>query len=185
MILTKHLQLLPCTLQHFELFLQGSDVLANHLGISISENWIEYPEVILVTYDKLRNDPTLLGWFFYMVIHQEKRELIGAGGFKGKPDANGIVEIAYEISPEHREQGLGTEMAQALINFAFGHSYVKSVIAHTEEEYNASVKILQKIGMSFAGAMKNKDDEALWEWKITREQFEKDLVLHAAERPEQ
>jgi len=173
MILTKHLQLMPCTLHHFELFLQGSDVLASQLDITISENWIEYPEVILVTYDKLRNDPTLLGWFFYMVILKESKQLIGAGGFKGKPSADGTVEIAYEISPEHREKGYGTEMAQALINFAFGHSYVTNVIAHTEEEYNASVKILQKVGMSFVGAIRNKDNEELWEWKITREQFEK------------
>ncbi|MFB6455966.1 GNAT family N-acetyltransferase [Chitinophaga sp. Hz27] len=172
MILTKRLQLLPCTLQHFELLLQGNDALANQLGITISDNWIEYPEVILVTYDKLRNDPSLLGWFFYMVIHRENKELIGAGGFKGRPNSEGVVEIAYDISPDYREQGYGTETAKALINFAFGHNYVTSVIAHTEEEYNSSVKTLQKVGMSFVGAFTNKENEELWEWRITRDIFE-------------
>ncbi|NLR78971.1 GNAT family N-acetyltransferase [Chitinophaga eiseniae] len=172
MIQTPRLQLLPCSLEHFELLLQGNDHLADLLGISIQEGWTEYPEMVLVAYDKLRNDPAMLGWFFYLVIHREDRRLIGAGGFKGKPNGDGLVEMGYEITEDYREQGLGTEMAEALIRFAFGHSYVHRVIAHTEEEYNASVKILQKAGMRFVGTIKNKENEDLWEWEITRSQYE-------------
>ncbi|MFY0253021.1 GNAT family N-acetyltransferase [Chitinophaga sp. 30R24] len=172
MIQTPRLQLLPCTLEHFEMLLQGDDQLADLLGIAIPDNWTEYPEMVLVAYDKLRNDPAILGWFFYLVIHCADRRLIGAGGFKGKPCEAGIVEMGYEITADYREKGLGTEMAAALIRFAFGHSYIQRVIAHTEEVYNASVKILQKAGMRFAGAIKNKDGEDLWEWEITREQYQ-------------
>lgn len=163
--------MLPCSLEYFELLLQSNDHLADLLGITIPDTWTEYPEMVLVAYDKLRNDPTLLGWFFYLVVHRNDKTLIGAGGFKGRPSADGVVEMGYEISHDYREQGLGTEMAEGLIRFAFGHSYVKSVIAHTEEEYNASIKILQKVGMKFVGAVKNKDGEDLWKWEITREQF--------------
>ncbi|MCW3462436.1 GNAT family N-acetyltransferase [Chitinophaga nivalis] len=171
MIQTPRLQLLPCTLEHFESLLHGNDTLADLLGINIQEGWTEYPEMVLVAYDKLRNDPSMLGWFFYLVIHREDKQLIGAGGFKGKPNAAGLVEMGYEIAPGYREKGLGTEMAKGLIRFAFGHSYVQRVIAHTEEEYNASVKILQKAGMRFVGTFKNKENEDLWEWEITRDQY--------------
>ncbi len=164
--------MLPCSLEHFELLLQGNDHLADLLGISIQEGWTEYPEMVLVAYDKLRNDPAMLGWFFYLVIHRADKRLIGAGGFKGKPNGDGLVEIGYEITSDYREKGLGTEMAESLIRFAFGHSYVKRVIAHTEEEYNASVKILQKAGMRFVGTIKNKEGEDLWEWEITRSQYQ-------------
>jgi RimJ/RimL family protein N-acetyltransferase len=172
MIQTPRLQLLPCSLEHFELLLQGNDHLADLLGISIPDGWTEYPEMVLVAYDKLRNDPAMLGWFFYLVIHRADERLIGAGGFKGKPNGDGTVEIGYEITADYREKGFGTEMAEALIRFAFGHSYVHRVIAHTEEEYNASVKILQKAGMRFVGTIKNKEGEDLWEWEITRQQYE-------------
>lgn len=114
----------------------------------------------------------MLGWFFYLVIHEEDQCLIGAGGFKGKPDANGMVEIGYEIAPDYRDQGYGSELALGLIGFAFGHSYIQRVIAHTEEDYNASVKILQKAGMHFVGAVKDQEDDRLWQWEITREHFE-------------
>lgn len=164
--------MLPCSLEHFELLLQGNDHLADLLGISIQEGWTEYPEMVLVAYDKLRNDPAMLGWFFYLVIHRADKRLIGAGGFKGKPNGDGLVEIGYEITADYREKGLGTEMAESLIRFAFGHTYVKRVIAHTEEEYNASVKILQKAGMRFVGTIKNKEGEDLWEWEITRSQYQ-------------
>jgi len=172
MIQTPRLQLLSCSLQHFEWLLQGNDVLAGMLGINVPEHWTEYPEMVLVAYDKLRNDPSMLGWFFYLVIHEEDQCLIGAGGFKGKPNAKGMVEIGYEIAPDYRDHGYGSELALGLINFAFGHSYIQRVIAHTEEDYNASVKILQKAGMHFVGAVKDQEDDRLWQWEITREHFE-------------
>jgi RimJ/RimL family protein N-acetyltransferase len=172
MIQTPRLQLLSCSLEYFELLLQSNDHLADLLGISIPDNWTEYPEMVLVAYDKLRNNPSMLGWFFYLVIHRNDKCLIGAGGFKGKPNEDGTVEIGYEITPSYRENGLGTEMAEGLIRFAFGHSYVNNVIAHTEEEYSPSIKILQKVGMKFVGAVKNKEGEELWKWQITRDQFQ-------------
>ncbi|MET3875240.1 hypothetical protein [Chitinophaga sp. OAE865] len=98
MIQTPRLQLLPCSLEYFELLLQGNDHLADLLGISIPEGWTEYPEMVLVAYDKLRNDPAMLGWFFYLVIHRADKRLIGAGGFKGKPNEDGLVEMGYEIA---------------------------------------------------------------------------------------
>ena len=169
MILTSRLQILPCTLQYFEALLQGKEVLGNLLNIDVPEFWTEFPEIVLVAYDKLRNDPSMLGWFLYLVVHREDKCLIGAGGFKGRPDNNGVVEIGYEITAAYREQGYGTELTQALIRFAFNHSYVQKVIAHTEEEYTASVKVLQKSGMSFAG---ENPDQQLWKWEISRARYE-------------
>ena len=45
--------------------------------------------------------------------------MIGTCAYKGKPDANGMVEIGYEIIPDYRLQGYATEAALALINHAF------------------------------------------------------------------
>jgi [ribosomal protein S5]-alanine N-acetyltransferase len=178
MIQTLRLQLLPCTLKHFEALLHGNEALAQTLGIDVPEQWTEYPEMVLVAYDKLRNDPSLLGWFFYLAIHKTDKRLVGTGGFKGRPSPEGVVEIGYEVALEYREQGYATEMAATLIRFAFSHSYVTKVIAHTLEEYNAAVIVLQKNGFHFAGAVNGTDAGELWRWEITREQFEAANTAH-------
>lgn len=172
MIQTSRLQLLPCTLQYFEALLHGNEALAQILGADVPEQWTEFPEMVLVAYDKLRNDPSLLGWFFYLALHKEDNRLIGIAGFKGRPNAQGIVEIGYEVSAAYREQGYATEMAGTLIRFAFSHPYVTKVIAHTEEEYNAAVTVLQKSGMRFAGEINGREAGELWRWEISREEFE-------------
>lgn len=171
MIETSRLQLLPCTLQHFEALFQGEEVLAKLLGITVPEDWTEYPEMVLLAYDKLRNDPSMLGWFFYLVIHKEDKQLIGTGGFKGKPGENGAIEIGYEIAPAYREKGYATEMVEGLVRFAFSHPHISRVMAHTLEEYNAAVKVLQKSGMHFAGAFTDQEEDELWRWEIKREDY--------------
>ena len=60
-------------------------------------------------------DPWQHGFF---IIHRDVRVVIGSAGFKGPPDASGIVEIAYGIAPGFQGQGYATEAARALIEFA-------------------------------------------------------------------
>lgn len=171
MINTRRLELIPCELQHYEAVLQGNSVLSKQLGVTVRSGWTESPEAILISYDKLKNDPSLVGWFFYMIIHKEKKELIGTGGFKGKPDKDGTVEIGYEIRPDYREQGYARETAEALIRFAFSFPGIQKVIAHTLEEYNPSVKVLQNNGLKFAGTFPDQDDGKLWRWELKRENY--------------
>lgn len=170
--------MLPCTLMHFEELLRGNEALAQTLGIDVPENWTEYPEMVLVAYDKLRNDPSLMGWFFYLAIHRADNRLIGTASFKGRPTVDGVVEIGYEVSIDYREQGYATEIGQALIRYAFNDPHVTKVVAHTLEEYNAAVKVLQKCGLRFAGTVNGTDAGELWRWEITREQFETTATAH-------
>lgn len=170
--------MLPCTLMHFEDLLRGNEALAQTLGIDVPENWTEYPEMVLVAYDKLRNDPSLMGWFFYLAIHRADNRLIGTASFKGRPTVDGVVEIGYEVSLDYREQGYATEIGQALIRYAFEHPHVTKVVAHTLEEYNAAVKVLQKCGLRFAGTVNGTDAGELWRWEISREQFETTATAH-------
>ncbi|PUZ26644.1 Acetyltransferase (GNAT) domain-containing protein [Chitinophaga costaii] len=172
---TSRLHLIFCKLEYFEALLHGPQHLAELLAIKIPEHWPPYTELVLVAYDKLRNHPELDGWFFYLVVHKTDRTLIGTGGFKSLPDANGVVEVGYEVQEDYREQGYGTELLEALIDYAFAHAAVTEVIAHTLEEYNATVKVLQKCGLTFAGSMPT-DDEPLWRWSLRREVYERKVI---------
>src|SRR4051794_18547810 len=54
----------------------------------------------------------------FSILHRDTGQIIGSCGFKGPP-AEGAVEIAYGIEPEHQGKGYATEAAEALTNFAF------------------------------------------------------------------
>ena len=58
---------------------------------------------------------------------------VGSCGFKGPPDAQGVVEIAYAVDPDYRGRGYAKESAAALVEFAFGAG-ARVVRAHTKPE---------------------------------------------------
>src|SRR5688572_3831520 len=141
MIETPNLKLAPCELSHFEAYLRDASELGSLLGVTIPEGWPHFPKAMPMGYTMLKRDPSLLGWWTYLFIYPLEGTLIGSGGFKGRVDDGGMVEIGYEIAPEYRERGFATEAARGLIDYAFSHTHVKAVDAHTLPERNASVQV--------------------------------------------
>jgi len=109
-------------------------------------------------------DPWRHGFF---VVHRAQRLVIGSAGFKGVPDADGMVEIAYGIVPSHEGQGHATEAAAALVSYAFDHG-AQLVRAHTLPLPNASSHVLRKCGFQFVGDVLDPDDGPVWRWERTR-----------------
>jgi ribosomal-protein-alanine N-acetyltransferase len=107
-------------------------------------------------------DPWRIG---FGVIDKESRTVIGAASFKGPPDANGIVEIAYGIVPSFEGRGYATEAARALVAFAQADDHVRQIIAHTMPEANASTRVLKKCGFTFAGEVIDPEDGRVWRWE--------------------
>ena len=89
-------------------------------------------------------------WFGYLVVEEESRQLVGTCSLKGPP-VDGAVEIAYFTFPGFEGRGIGTEMARFLVERAATLPDVTGIIAHTAAEENAATRILEKIGMRFAG----------------------------------
>ena len=46
------------------------------------------------------------------------RSVIGSVGFHSPPDADGRVEIGYRVEPPYRRQGIATEVARAMFDWA-------------------------------------------------------------------
>ncbi|MBM0743256.1 GNAT family N-acetyltransferase [Phormidium sp. CLA17] len=171
MLKSDRLLLLSCDLEHLDLLATNPSQLERRLGISIPENWTEFPEVIPYSYNALKSDPSLAGWWTYLFIHAVDKILIGFGGFKGKPNDSGMVEIGYEIVPLYQNQGLATETALKLIDYAFAHPFVKVVQAHTLAAPNASTRVLEKVGMKQVEAFHDPDDGDLWRWQLNRDDY--------------
>lgn len=93
----------------------------------------------MILTDRLQLILSTVEYLEALISHlQHDRRLIGWGGFKGRPNATGMVEIGYEIVSDYRRQGLATEAAQGLLNFAVSHAEVQAVEAHTLPEHNPS-----------------------------------------------
>ncbi len=78
----------------------------------------------------------------------DREELVGFGGFWyfHRPSKR---ELLYGIAPEHRNRGLATEIAQALVRYGFEELEFSEVWASTDAPNVASVSVLEKAGLRF------------------------------------
>ena len=169
MIETVHLRLLPYApgqlltlIEHPERFASVSEYPA---AAGLREFFVsgEVSAAFLASLRTLQHpDPWTLG---FAVVHREERQVIGSAGFKGAPDADGVVEIAYGIVPTFEGHGYATEAALALVAHAFGSGLVQRVLAHTLPTKNASTRVLTKCGFQRIGDVVDPDDGPVWRWE--------------------
>lgn len=105
--------------------------------------------------------------FGFLVVHLKTGTGIGSGGFKSAPDSAGVTELAYGIVPGFEGRGYATEVANALVAWAFGTGSVQRVVAHTLPTPNASTRVLKKCKFEFAGEFVDPDDGPVWRWERT------------------
>jgi ribosomal-protein-alanine N-acetyltransferase len=164
MIETENLKLIPCEPSHLATVLEDKKGLEPLLGVSVPEGWPVFPGAIPHIYRRLRSDPSAVGWWSYLFVHSGDRTLAGDGGFKGRPNGAGEVEIGYALVPEYRGRGLATEAAGGLVRWAFSHPEVAAVEAKTLPDGHGSIRVLEKLGMKPAGTT-----ESVLRWRLERE----------------
>ena len=113
-----------------------------------------------------RADPWTHG---FTIVHRDSGSVAGRCGFKGPPDANGVVEIAYAVNPEYEGKGYATEAAQALVGYALSHKQVRVVRAHTLPQLNASTRVLAKCSFRRIGEVIDPEDGLVWRWERNTE----------------
>ena len=101
----------------------------------------------------------------FFIIEKASGEIVGGAGFKGEPDAEGMVEIAYGVVSSREGRGYATEAARALIHFAARDPRVRTLRAHTLPEANASTRVLTKCGFVHIGPVVDPEDGPVWRWE--------------------
>src|SRR5262249_7374908 len=104
----------------------------------------------------------------FALVHVASNTVIGSASFKGPPDADGIVEVAYAVVPSQQGRGYATEATRALVTYAFRDDRVRLVRAHTLPRNDASGRVLTKCGFTRVGQVTDPDDGAVWRWEISR-----------------
>jgi [ribosomal protein S5]-alanine N-acetyltransferase len=151
---TKRLRLVPCTVEEIREEIRQMDASER---AQLSSDWLARVRVATTV------DPWVLGFF---LVHTGTEDVIGRCGFKGPPDSDGMVEIAYGIAPQHQNHGYATEAAAALVQYAFASPEVRFVRAHTLEQLNASARVLAKCEFRQVGQVIDPEDGLVWRWEI-------------------
>ena len=94
----------------------------------------------------------------WATVHKENGRFIGRCGLlPWTIDGRAEVEVAYLIDKGYWGQGLGTEAAQGILEHGFEKLKLPRLICLIEAENLASIRVAQKIGMTFE--KEGKDDK--------------------------
>jgi [ribosomal protein S5]-alanine N-acetyltransferase len=109
---------------------------------------------------QLREDPTVQPWLGRVIVLDDEggRRIIGSIGFHGPPDDDGRVEVGYRIAPDHRRQGVATEVVQALFDWANREHGVTRFRAATAPDNVASKGVLARFGFRPIGVQMDELD---------------------------
>lgn len=148
------LELVPTSMEIAQADLQNRSELKELLSADIPKSWPPHlvdRAMLEWTVSKLEKDSTYWIWSSRYFILKEPRTLIGLGGFKGSPNAAGLVEIGYSVVPEHQNLGFATEAVKALCDWAFLHPKVTRIVAETYPDLTVSISVLENCEFTYAG----------------------------------
>lgn len=107
--------------------------------------------------------PPKIGFTSWIFIEKSTKQVIGDGGYKGNPNAQGEIEIGYEIIKSKRQKGYATEAIEALLEWTLTQNEVKSIIAKCHYENIPSQNLLDKLGFKIIG---EEDEMDLYQIKL-------------------
>src|SRR5215831_19374385 len=156
---TERLVLIAGTLPLIEGELQSAVRFAKLLGARVPANWpppLNDPSTMEWCRRYLKKHPDGIGWVnWYFILRQnltsDEPVTIGNGGFRGKPDADGVTEVGYSILEQFQNAGYATEALHGLMQWAFSQSCTDRIIAQTYSNLTRSIRVLEKTGFTFAG----------------------------------
>ena len=80
--------------------------------------------------------------------------MIGTCGFTSFSCPDDSAEIGYVLHPDYWGQGLAAEAVQAVLTFGFENLLLHRVEARFIEGNVASLRVMQKVGMTFEGYLR-------------------------------
>lgn len=96
-------------------------------------------------------NPQAAGWIARAAVAEPDGTVVGHGGFHGPPDADGVVEVAYTVAPEHRRRGHARAMLAALLRRADADPRVTAVRASIRPDNIGSKKVIAGFGFRKIG----------------------------------
>ncbi|MCO8269628.1 GNAT family N-acetyltransferase [Actinoplanes sp. TRM 88003] len=111
-----------------------------------------------VRLDDIRADPAAAEWIARAAVAEPEGVTVGHGGFHGPPDADGVVEVAYSVAPEHRRQGYAKAMLRSLLERADADPRVSAVRASIRPDNVGSRATIAGFGFRKIGEQWDPED---------------------------
>jgi RimJ/RimL family protein N-acetyltransferase len=99
------------------------------------------------------------GWGTLAVLPRGKQDCVGYCGVRPLP-CTAEIEVAFALQQAYWNLGYATEAAAASIDAAFNNLGIKSIVATVYPENKASLRVLEKLGMTF-------ESEVFGHWPMT------------------
>jgi len=134
----------PDDLEAFSLIVGDPEVM-RHYGPGTTVSRQELPQQLSQLIEKYWQEYRMGRW---ALVYKETNELIGLCGLRineGKPEIHYLLAKAYWFA------GLATEAARACLRYGFEELRLPEVIAIVRPENLASIHVLKKLGMRYAG----------------------------------
>jgi len=96
-----------------------------------------------------------------LVVERGSNAAVGYVNFHAPPDADGMVEIGYQIVPAARRRGYATEGAAALLHHAFTALGAEAVFATTMAVNTPSRRVMERLGMRHVRTFTEHHDDPL------------------------
>jgi len=155
--IASRLELIPATAALVRAEMECSESFFRMLGVQPVDDWppVDTADALPFFLEQLEKGPEMDGWLAWYLVLPGKSEgesvLVGNGGFKGPPGSNGVAEIGYFVRSTHRGCGYGTEAVHRLVEYALSRAGAKLLIAQTQHDNIASIRLLKKVGFACAG----------------------------------
>ena len=107
------------------------------------------------------------GFGRWAVIDKRTQKFIGFGGLRS---LFGTPEVVYHLARAEWGKGFATELARAALRFGFENRGFDRIVAITKPLNQASIHVMEKIGMQFEMNTSYYDIEVI-QYQITRDQF--------------
>lgn len=99
------------------------------------------------------------------LVERATGAVVGSAGFKGPPDADGVVEVAYGLAPAYQGRGYAREALAALSEYALGVAGARCMRAHTRPDNAASARVLAACGFAAVGEVLDPEDGLVQRWE--------------------
>ena len=145
------------------------------IDATIPDGWpdAELAGLLRVYRPWVQADPSRLGYGPWIIIARDRRRVVGSAGFQGTPTEQ-TIELGFGVHHNYRNQGYASEAARALISWGLSQANVGCIIAKSAPTNAASIRVLDKAGMSRVG-----EGEGMLLWELRRPRDSHALAKHS------
>lgn len=104
-----------------------------------------------------------------MAVVDRRGRLLGYCGLRPLPDVTDAVELLYALAPRYWGLGLATEAAGLALSWGFSTLAITEVLGLAAPENVGSRRVMEKLGMGYAGTTTDYYDAELALYSIRRE----------------